>query len=639
MSSKNTRTDLKAALRVAKIPSRVVRVDEAEVIHFPIGHRHAALGTVHKWGDGHHYRKTAHGWDKVEAPGANHVPASVPAGPSKAEVPAAKDVAAPTKAPTEQPKADTPKAVAHPEPEKPAQAPAPAGQSVVNPDWKRAAAANDLKVGDEAEFRWTNSYNGYQARVRVTKKNQGSVRGVLLHDHGGYKAGREIVVPILMGTRSFNTKWSYSNGAFTVGEKTPAADDAAVKRTADAEAANGNGTAKNYKRGDRLVVAHAGHKPEEVEVLKSLYANNTIQVRTLHRGADGVAKPSHSYSIRLGGYPGKISRFVGGPGVAFANGAEGDHTHEVYDPETNLAHTSYANAAEAHTAADHMSDHHKRAFKVRAKGAATHGAPAPVVPDHAAPLATHKADPHTPVAQAAHAANLTPKAPEPLVHGTPVAPSNILAPPPREPVAADTDAKASPAIHPDAIARAAGGRVVLSTAARIGVPDIPAPSDAFHANMARLNRPITHEDHYLRSIEDIPMSIEAKPDHVSQEMHDAIVDFAHHHRAERAAHWAGGGMRGSYHFSKDPERADVRVHYKRGNAYVDHGGSGKYMIPIAPGKGKAAAFPVGTVRHIAGYGQAHAFYTAGNVLDGTAQKRAKDAYLNSLARSPYLKRV
>lgn len=72
----------------------------------------------------------------------------------------------------------------------------------------------DLKVGDEIEARWTNSFRLWSGKATIVKLNAKSIR-VRLTDNVGdprrhYPAGREITLPRISDLK----RWSQNNGAF-----------------------------------------------------------------------------------------------------------------------------------------------------------------------------------------------------------------------------------------------------------------------------------------------------------------------------------------------------------------------------------------------------------------------------------------
>lgn len=288
---------LKRAIDLAK--AVVKKLTEAEHLTFPIQHRHAAVGTVHKWSDGHHYRKTVSGWEMVHEPGSDHAPGH-PETPAPAPAPQKSPGPAPVGAPA--PKVA---AVTLPEP-------------AAKPEWSlvaQSAHEKNLKPGDETELRWTNNHSHFRARARVVANNAGSVRATLLHpiDYGhggGYRAGREIIVPKMWGGgRSMNSKWSHNNGAFPVGPKTPAEDTEAM--AAHAAVVKGNGTAANYAKGQEVTLHYPNkdgslfhNGPQRHVVTRVDKANNRISVSPL-KGEQGGG--GH---IDLDQFPHRVQRHV-----------------------------------------------------------------------------------------------------------------------------------------------------------------------------------------------------------------------------------------------------------------------------------------------------------------------------------------
>jgi len=70
----------------------------------------------------------------------------------------------------------------------------------------------NLKVGDIALARWTNSHRYWSAKVKVDKINAKSFRGALLEAlpgdrFGGYPAGFRVFIPRVDELQ----KWSYNN--------------------------------------------------------------------------------------------------------------------------------------------------------------------------------------------------------------------------------------------------------------------------------------------------------------------------------------------------------------------------------------------------------------------------------------------
>lgn len=94
----------------------------------------------------------------------------------------------------------------------------------------------ELKEGDVVEARWTNSYQYFAAKARVTKKFESSVRVELLQDVTctGWKkvedkhvlstgmpylkAGHSLSLPLFFGRKFVNPKWSQNNGIFPLPE-------------------------------------------------------------------------------------------------------------------------------------------------------------------------------------------------------------------------------------------------------------------------------------------------------------------------------------------------------------------------------------------------------------------------------------
>ena len=279
----------------SKLARVSARLAEANLV-FPIAHHHAPVGTIHRWSDGHSYRKTLTGWEMVHAPGSNDIPGHpetekpspekvAPNHPAHRVIPAP---ANPNPSPAEQPKAapSDPKAASDGK----TAVPAPATSNGAG-GWDlrgHMAFEHGAKPGDEVEARWTNSHFGHAARAEVLSNNESSMRVRTLHHvttaGGQLPAGSEIVLPKM--TFKANSKWSHNNGAFPTDAKTPERDQAAI----DARAATvkANGKASDYKVGDKVTIhypvadkmAYAIHKgPEDHEVVKVEPGKNRIHLK------------------------------------------------------------------------------------------------------------------------------------------------------------------------------------------------------------------------------------------------------------------------------------------------------------------------------------------------------------------------
>ncbi len=582
-------------------------IEEAEVLHFH--HRGAAVGTVHQWKDGR-YRKTSQGWEPLPEPVTHAV-----AGPSKAEVPAPqappkhaevpKAVVAAKHAPIAEPvpaskpaapsKAAVPTAKVHagtpypaPEGVDPVRGPYSAGSMTKHAEWARA-----IKPGHEIEARWLggNGMGHHVARGVVTKVNANSVRVRLAHPTGmdvygsglhGFMRGKEVNVPLFAGNSlAAMSRHGHNNGAYPVSDKTPDAD----------HSTHTHGVMVTSKYG-----SDAGHAR-----LRQTFASKEAAEAV---AAKATAKSYHGdEKFHVEELPEPITS----PDVPLADHV---HIHSVMRDD-GLEHERFGTEHAARVKAKEMSDYHRKSgLKFSYKRLEQPGASREGGVEHQAALA------RAATADAQYAANIAKKAADRAAHQ---AQADHAADQMR---AGGLAAPSAPAV--DAKAASAGPH-------GLDLPVLPSVSGRHRAKASadRLSygQPVDDAKEFaIAQPADVPLHIEAKPEDVSDDLHGKIVDFAKHFQAAHVADKVASG------FTHDVHKANfgVKVHYKRGNAYVDVGDSGRFMIPTVPGKGRAASIPVGTVRTIRAYGQAHPFYTAGNVVDGSAQAKQRKSYLSSV---------
>jgi hypothetical protein len=99
-------------------------------------------------------------------------------------------------------------------------------------------------------------------------------------------------------------------------------------------------------------------------------------------------------------------------------------------------------------------------------------------------------------------------------------------------------------------------------------------------------------------------------------MHDAISAFAHQVSAYHAKNLVQAGYVSKVHVPSHTPK----VKYKKTYAYVDVGGSGKYMIPLAKPQGRMSHAEVGDIHGLdSAYGVPHPGKRFGNVLKGTGK--------------------
>ncbi len=125
----------------------------------------------------------------------------------------------------------------------------------------------------------------------------------------------------------------------------------------------------------------------------------------------------------------------------------------------------------------------------------------------------------------------------------------------------------------------------------------------------------------LRSSSEIKVHIPEKPADISDELHNGIVKFAHQVRDEQFEHMKGYSDDKSYMHRVHLHTSEPKIKYKKGYAYVDLGGSGKYMVALKQPNGSMAHLAAGDVVGIKGYGVPHPGKRHGNVLKGDTRPR------------------
>lgn len=637
---------------------------EGNVLHFPIAKRQAPVGTIHQWGDGHKYRKTPVGWEMVHDTGGND-----PGHPTT-------DKPAPEKVP-----APAPAHVVIPAPATPPPAPAPAPAAPTKPEAEPVFGLVNhgkfemaLKPGDEAEARWTNNHTHYRGRVRITKANDGSVRGTLMHhikDYGlgGHHVGREVTVPKMWGTRKMNSAWSHANGIFPVSAKTPEADAGAM--AAHEAQVRANGTAADYKLGDEITLHHPVSDKrwtswrggaERHTVVRVDKANNRLGLKAITPGA-------YSGSVDLTDFPHRVEKHVASatdaarvevkPEPHVAGNVPAGTTHVTVHSGTGLVHGHHKSEQAAREAGAKFNDYRgnylsgNRVHVQPAVQDAPKHEPAPQVAPGVAAL--------RPGAEVAQPVPLEQLPPGHLKSGKSEYPPDVerLNSFEKEPVTVKGQHIRRPAMasifHTHAAVDSATGEVLSTHGGSLGgevgaagqargrMRDTPGrrvhvapllqPTEADHEAVAAATRAIADKsasDHkawlatpegqaeanWIKGPEQLKPEVEPKPKSVDQGFHDAVVKFAHAVSAERAEHALSNGYIGKVHV----RGYTPKVKYGRNYAYVDVGGSGKYMIPHKTPGGKLSHIPVGEVLGIdSAYGVPHPGKRHGNVLADTAK--------------------
>lgn len=713
----------KSMIQKMTVPTFPVVV-EGVVLHFPIHHRHAPVGTVHTWGDGHKYRKTSAGWELVHEPGsaeapgepekvtppapkAEPVPVASAAEPGKSRVefrnglhmiidPSGREVTGFTTAkaahdwltkplpdwkPSDMDKAKRHPAAHVPLPpdqaltagtaaaeKKPVEKPREMFDMIAHTKWE-----DSVKPGDEVELRWTNSHNYYRARARVIANNDASISASLLHgipspyngQQDTYGVGQKIVVPKSFNLKAFrarslgSNKWSQSNGAFPVSDRTKPADTA--KLDAHADVVKKNGTAKDYARGERILVHYPakgdGKAYEygpfgtiEYEVEKALYKNNMLALRPVNKDVG-----AYSSSIRLDGFPHRIEKKLDpkpevaplphpGAGEKMTAAKASDSidrrlmvvprtastsdrmTHAVMDSETNASMAYHPSREEAQMAADQLRRYHGREF-------------------HVADIEPAKRGAHEP--DSAHTTSTDSFGGWPVKHyDTKTVKRSLSALAHHTHAVVDSDTGEVISTHGEGsagveAASGGGARRHMTDQSKMGhqpngkrahVDTLEPYTDEHrkaHQDVldaakkkgdeeraARANHP---DNTWIRGPEQLAPVIPERPKHVSPELHDAITKFAHTVSAEKAKYAVQGGFQHKIHV----DNFTPKVHYKRTYAYVDVGSSGKYMIPLVKPNGRMDHAEVGDVHGIeSAYGVPHPHRRYGNVLKGTAKAGA-----------------
>lgn len=127
------------------------------------------------------------------------------------------------------------------------------------------------------------------------------------------------------------------------------------------------------------------------------------------------------------------------------------------------------------------------------------------------------------------------------------------------------------------------------------------------------DRPTHPDDHHIDSPEKLPVTIPPKPEHVSDEMHKAVSEFAHKVRNDQYLNLKGQGYLNKVHVPGH----SVSVKYGRTYANVDVGGSGKFMVALKKPEGRMSGREPGDISSIQAYGVPNHRYHLGNVLAKT----------------------
>ena len=521
------------------------------------------------------------------------------------------------------------------------------GGLVAHGKWEK-----DLKADDEAEIRWTANHNHYVARGRVTKNNEGSARARLMHATGDYPIGHEITVPKMTSALSapMNTKWAQSNGIFPVTAKTPQSDTAAFRAHNDTVAANGG--VEKFKAGDEVTL----HLPVSKDQTGLGWSTNGPERHVIRRVDKARGRIETTPLVQA---PGRYGRNI--DLAAFGHPIEKHaatrvnagyvktkdepmHRGNIPDKYTHMTvsddgletgkdsrHTSEQSAREA--AHVHNTYHRASALQVHVRPIAAADAPAPA----SAVTLSHKVTAlHVPT-QGHYETSLDSSGTNPVDHYDTKRARPHGAHHSATHAAVDSHTGKVLSTHAGSLGgnagaqgaarghmrdsythRPNGNRAHVETLA----PESAGEKDAREAAHAKISADheakaaayhASPEGNWIKSGEQLAPVIEPKPAHVSQEMHDAVVRFAHHVADKNAKELIRQGLVGKVHVAN----YTPQVKYKRGYAHVNNGGSGKYMVALEkPTAASVSHIEPGDVHGIKAYGVIHTGKQHGNVLKG-----------------------